>query len=74
MDIKITKNNDKYDVLLMTINQGKLCLDIDEINDYINENKLYSSDKELNIYIDKNIKNGEYFKILNVIKNKIRGK
>lgn len=70
MDIKITKNNEKYDVLLMTFNRGKECSSIGEIDEYIKEQTLLKKDKNINLYIDKNINNNEYQKILNIYNKK----
>lgn len=68
MDIKITKNNDKFDVLVLDINHGKICSSINEIEEYINEQNSLNKDKKINLYIDKNINNYEYDKIVNIYK------
>lgn len=70
MDIKITKSNDKYDVLIMTFNKGKMCNTINEIIEYIKEQGLLRKDKDINLYIDKNINNNEYYKIVETYKKK----
>lgn len=70
MDIKITKNKDKFDVLLLSSNHGKECKSISEVNEYIKEQGLNKKNNDINIYIDKTINDKEYYKIINFIKKK----
>lgn len=50
MDIKITKNKDKFDVLLLSSNHGKECKSISEVNEYIKEQGLNKKNNDINIY------------------------
>ena len=68
MDIKITKNNDKFDVLVLDINHGKICSNINEIEEYINEQNSLNKNEKINLYIDKNVNNYEYDKIVKIYK------